>query len=629
MHYKQRFYLIILASCALTLSACSKSWIPGIDFPSSLSDAEQELPEKISQPEVVATYKFPWEVWPLRFDMRGGILKNEGILLGDHLLEQGERASALTEYRTVYSNSLSFNELEALVLRIASAELALGQAGNSLQTLTDYFQGIGTQENQVIDPRFSLIFGFAYGSIGNVEQSLAWFSRAERQSGGRGVFHDVADQGVKSLLQALSNDQFYPLAVSWANDSFIHRAVGNESQRRSKLGFVDPDPDKLRTFWAATSHTPVVGDPASFYASSHVGVLLPLSGRFAALGRSTKNGIELGLGSEVASDHVGVSVLDTAGDPFHASDLALQTISAQSPSVFLGPLLSDVATAVSDIARSNQLAQVTFSKNSFFKTGSGVFRLGPTVSSQINSLLEVCNATLGMSRFGIVFPEDRNGHEFAATFRDQLARRGLSLEFESSYFRGDAASLSLIAEQVDQYSIDGLLIPSSLDDASLFLRSLSSDSRSKIKLLGGANWYKPDELTRTSAALEGAIFVSPFFTASTRPIVSKFIEAYRSRYGTTPNFFAAQGFDAATMVAAALDRTNREGVPFQDAFSNIDNYAGVTGDISVLPDGELDRHFTVVQMRGGELFELQAQDSQAFIYRGNQEFSAEQNNLIQ
>ena len=239
---KQRSFRILIVLSTFCLIGCSGKWIPGLDFPRSLS-APDEAASTSSKPTtstVVQTYKFPWEVWPLRFDMRGAIIDNELILTGDQELEQGNRSAALNTYKRAMGASLTPLELEAVTLRISSLELSLGQAESALKTLSDYFVSIGKLENQVIDPRFSLIFAYSYGSTADINQSLAWFSRAERQSGGKGVYHDVAAEGVKTLLEAITNDQFYPLAVSWANDSFIHKAIGLEKSTKISNWICEP-----------------------------------------------------------------------------------------------------------------------------------------------------------------------------------------------------------------------------------------------------------------------------------------------------------------------------------------------------------------------------------------------------
>ena len=89
-----------------------------------------------------------------------------------------------------------------------------------------------------------------------------------------------------------------------------------------------------------------------------------------------------------------------------------------------------------------------------------------------------------------------------------------------------------------------------------------------------------------------------------RSIVRKFVEVYRAKYGKQPDFLAAQGFDAATMVLAAAKREKQEQLSFVQAFRRIDVYDGLTGAISVTSSGEVQRSYSVVKFERGRLIDL-------------------------
>jgi branched-chain amino acid transport system substrate-binding protein len=109
-------------------------------------------------------------------------------------------------------------------------------------------------------------------------------------------------------------------------------------------------------------------------------------------------------------------------------------------------------------------------------------------------------------------------------------------------------------------------------------------------------WDNAQKIARSQALFERAIFVTPFFAQSTREEVVKFIESYKGRYSNTPNFLAAQGFDAGTLIMNAAQASGNSGDGFEALLLRVPPYRGVTGVITVAQNGEFVRSFYVVEV---------------------------------
>lgn len=549
--------------------------------------------------------RYPWEVWPLETDLNGKPLHREEILKGDAYLKQGNRRKALSSYLNVKPGSVEGSEREALVLRIASTELALNDADHALTAVSDYFRAnkLGVDD---ADPRFSLILGYGYLKSGNVDQSLAWFSRIANVDGGRSALAESAKSGVRTALSTVPEAEFDHTDHTWTNDSLVSSYIARERRRRLGGGGVVAI-NRVDDLAIIEEEPAAVGEPAPQPAGvpgagAVVGVLLPLTGEYANLGQSTRNGIDLALAQE--ADSVSVVYKDSGPTAEQAYRSAGELVASDGAAVVLGPLLSEHAAAVSDAARQEGFPLVTFSKKDSFQTGEGVFRLGATASSQVKSLLDACHDKLGMRRFALVYPNDPNGREFALNFKNELRSRGGELVYESGYSKSDQNALVAISAEVESHRPDGIFLPDSLVNAARFFSLMAPESLRRTRPIGPASWDNQTELTQSQNVMEGAIFVSPFYTLSAKPTIARFVEAYRAKFGQPPNFLAAQGFDAATMVAAALKQGAEEGVPFSEALHSIEVYDGLTGTIRVERDGEIDRTYSVVQFKRGAIKEL-------------------------
>jgi len=288
----------------------------------------------------------------------------------------------------------------------------------------------------------------------------------------------------------------------------------------------------------------------------------------------------------------------------------------------MGPLLSSSADSIIDQARRDKMTALVFSKRSYFDTGRGIFRFGPTIESQVYSLLDACHRYAGLKKYAVIYPATLVGQEYAALFSARIRKLGLNLVYQNTYYPQDDNSLVSIAEDLEASDVEAIFLPDDLKVAARFWINLSPQARTGLKLLGPAGWDNAEEISHSRTVLNGAIFVSPFFIASERPLIRKFIETYKSRYGASPDFLAAQGFDAATLVAGAMKKQRKESMSFAQALQDIDFYDGLTGKISVETNGEVSRVFTVVQLQNQRLVDLGSSQELSFVMRGNEQAPA-------
>lgn len=565
----------------------------------------------------------PWEIWSFGYDVfTGAPLTDEILLRGDELVRRGKRKEAIIEYKKKRSSAAPPTLERARVHRLASVLISTGDAKQALAILGDHFRSVGTGAEEV-DTYSSILFGYAYARNHDLSQSLAWFARAARVEKGSERGADSAAEGVRFLLRTLPSHELYALTIQWKNDLFVHRLIGQESKRRS-MGGAQVDEREL---WAVREIATVHSQSGDQHLDGEktVGVLLPLSGRYASLGLSTQEGMNLALIADGHQSKIDVVYKDTGDDAIQATANFEQLAAHGGVQVVIGPLFASSAPVIGNLGRERRLPVVALSKKTDFQTGGGVFRLAPTSESQVDSVLDACYRKLGIVQFASVYQEDEVGREFAEVFRRKVRELGLELTYEASYHTDDANSFLAIGDELRERQVGAIFFPGSVEGATRFLTSISDSLKQKIRLVGTAKWDDPGELSRSRNALEGAIFVRPFLKESTRPIVSQFIQSYQARYGKTPDFLAAQGFDAATLVVAALQRAANEEVPFEAALSRIDSYEGVTGRMRVDESGEIVRKLPVVEIRRGSLQEVLAQETPSFVYKGNYEETVDPN----
>ncbi len=584
--------LILLAAICSATSACfSSSEKPKPARVTDMTYREEASPSE-AQP-------LPWEIWRPFMDLEGHKLSNSSLIYGDELRQSGRNKSALDTYIKASKESLLPREAEAAALRLSGQYLVLDQADKALSSVGAYFHRRGLNEANV-GLEFGLILAFSFGRSGDINQSLVWFARANTQAQRIPGGGHAATVGALLLLRSLPADKFESVANKWRADQFVNQLVGRERARRAALGYDQDDIRSEQPFWLGAAEINEPGQQGAISAvvdgETKLGVILSLSDRFGALGRDTRQGIDLALEANVDAPKIKIEARDVGVDTAAASAAVRELVAGSNVAMIIGPLLTEASVAAAGTARELGVPILSFSKSESFNTGQGVFRLGLTTTSQIEALVNAAYGDYKLTRFAIVYPQTAAGSEYLEAFRAKLAELNLPMILEISYSSSDESSMLEAVQRLESSTAEAVLIPDTIEVSTKLLSNIAPALKRRMRPLGTALWDNPSKIAHSQAVFDRAIFVTPFFANSARPVVQQFVESYRGRFKTAPNFLAAQGFDAATIVINAIKRSKQERIPLAQALTQLPPYDGVTGAVSIDTQGEVRRALYVVEV---------------------------------
>jgi branched-chain amino acid transport system substrate-binding protein len=552
--------------------------------------------------------RLPFELWSYGQDLTGQSLTNELIRHGDEFLKKGDFQSGLSVYQTVDLRSLGLNEAQAITARLASSELALNKFEDALLSISNFCEVSGLNA-QSVNGQLALLLGYGYGAQNDFDQALAWFGRSSVTETGSPIFVDAAEKASRLLLASIPSSQFDLVFAKWKDDQNFGGLVVQEKARRddsnnkNNFSFAGGG-----AFWRKnlptypTTSTPIRGSTTSTAPSDvSIGVVLPLSGPLAPLGEGTKNGMELAI--EVENEPKILVTFKDAQETVSGAQLAVQDLTTNAPKAnfIVGPLLSEQAAVVRQIAVAERVPMLSLTKGNAFETGDIVFRFGATSNSQMDTLLDAASSVAGISKFALAYPESPIGLEYANAFKKYVSAKGLQILYEATYTSGDVGKLEVIANDVARLNVGAIFIPDSIDSAKELLSHFPESARERIRPMGPATWDSPQSLAQSPAIFNRAIFISPFFVGSTNPLMAKFIDKYRKKFGKAPDFLAAQGFDAMTIAIGAARQTLQDGTSLDLAMKNIDAYDGLTGIMRVDTSGEVQRAYAVLEVKDGRI----------------------------
>ncbi len=175
-----------------------------------------------------------------------------------------------------------------------------------------------------------------------------------------------------------------------------------------------------------------------------IGAVLPMSGKYKALGEAVMRGISL----ELKGTDIEVVVKDSQGDVNLAGKMVEELAFDDGAMAIIGPLLSDDARRAALVAEELQVPIVTLSRaDRITEIGPYVFRNMLTNGQQAEALADYAVGTLGFKSFGVLYPNIPFGTEMANEFWDEIEKRGAvmraaeSYQYDQTTFTAEAKSL--------------------------------------------------------------------------------------------------------------------------------------------------------------------------------------------
>ena len=99
---------------------------------------------------------------------------------------------------------------------------------------------------------------------------------------------------------------------------------------------------------------------------------------------------------------------------------------------------------------------------------------------------------------------------------------------------------------------------------------------------------------------EGLVSASaPFDVNSTDPRIQSFTASYKKRFNDSPDFIAANSYDAIYMLAACFKNGATDADQIKTCLYNTKDYPGIGGQTSFDTNGEVIKPVSLVQVRGG------------------------------
>lgn len=319
-----------------------------------------------------------------------------------------------------------------------------------------------------------------------------------------------------------------------------------------------------------------------------VALLVPLTGRYAAVGRSIADAASLAV-IDTKDRALRITTYDT-GDGGALAVAAAQKAIAEGNRLFLGPLLAEDVRAIAGAAAAAHVPVIAFS-NDASVGADNVWLLGFQPGQSIDRVVRYAKAQ-GLTRFAGLIPPGVYGRNAATMLIRSAEAAGGSVATVQGYDRSPG-SLAKAMAALGKQKVDAVLIADAGRGAVALAPSIRKAVGPGARLLGTELWNAESGLS-AAPSLAGAWYASVdnqmFDQLSTR---------FVARYGRKPYRLASLGYDA-VLLTIRISSGWKVGDPFPvDRLGDSDGFVGVDGAFRFGDGHVAERALAVHQLGGG------------------------------
>jgi branched-chain amino acid transport system substrate-binding protein len=326
-----------------------------------------------------------------------------------------------------------------------------------------------------------------------------------------------------------------------------------------------------------------------------IALLSPDAGEMATFGRMMRNGSIMAFDEWNEQGLLGHrlewAIYDTNCE-FETARQATQQAIDDGLKFMIGPVCSEAAIGAATVAESAQALMISptathplVTVNGQGKTRPTIFRVSYVSSWQAKAAARFVHNDLTINKAAIlVNPRDDYATALAETFAQQFTAQGGEIVYQNTYTPGDS-DLADKLNAINQAGAEVIYLPADVAIVNqvadrlneLGLSKLSTESETGLTLLGSDSWASPE---LDLAATTGSYFTTHFVLTDEHPLGQTWAEAYKATYAIEPDTLAALGYEAATLLAVAIEQAGTfEPVIVARALEQ-GSFEGITGQIT-------------------------------------------------
>ncbi|MCW6511207.1 branched-chain amino acid ABC transporter substrate-binding protein [Lichenifustis flavocetrariae] len=336
-----------------------------------------------------------------------------------------------------------------------------------------------------------------------------------------------------------------------------------------------------------------------------------LTGPVAFFGIPIGNGVQLAVAqNQEALAKLGIDLqyvpADDQVDAAQAPTVARKVIQDADIIGVVGPIFGSTTNAVGPLYTQASVPMLTMGTAAALATkGWTMFRVVPNDDLQAAAVADYMTKALKITKIGVIDDGTQYGHGLAAAVKAQVAKDGGSVVVEEAIDpNGD--DFSSTVSKITASGAKGVFLGASVNTETVFNRQLVEGGYS-------GTFFAPDgTLSPDYVKLAGPSSEGTYFTSQAAPVadyggpkdgpLATFFNDYKAKFSADAQAYSAEGFDATSMIVAAIKSGVRDRAGLVDYLRSKD-YRGLTRTYKFQANGEpeSDTSINIYQIKNGKI----------------------------
>lgn len=289
-----------------------------------------------------------------------------------------------------------------------------------------------------------------------------------------------------------------------------------------------------------------------------VGLMLPYTGTYAALGTAITNGFKQYVteqGGKLGGQEIEYFVVDDESDPSKATENASKLIKRDQVDVLVGTVHSGVALAMAKVARDTKTLLIIPNAGADELTGPlcapNVFRSSFSAWQPAYAMGKIV-AERGHKNVVTVTWKYSFGEQSVAGFKEAFEKAGGKVTKEL-YLPFPNVEFQPFLTEIASLKPDAVFVFFAGGGAVKFVKDYDAAGLKKSIPLYGSGFLTDGTIDAMGGSGEGLMTTLHYADNLTVPKDQAFRKAYAIAYKTQPDVYAVQGYDAAQMLKTGLE----------------------------------------------------------------------------
>lgn len=359
-----------------------------------------------------------------------------------------------------------------------------------------------------------------------------------------------------------------------------------EGTKDSNVGSGKGDSDSIKIAVAG----PMTGD------NSEYGIGFYNAARLKAKEWNIKGGI---LGKQIE-----IVQYDDKNTPEEAATIAQKIVSEKDIVGVIGHFASGVCMTAAPIYQEHKIIEISPSSSHPDYSGIGdfIFRNNTIIAKEGAASIDIAVNDLGKKKIGIISIMTDWGTNTSKIIKEMLEKTDAKVVAHEEVMEGSDDYTPAItklneagAEAVICCGMYNLVAPVAKQ-----YKSINPD----IKIVGFSNSYSDQLIALGGNSVEGVCFPVIFFSESDEEDIKSYVESYKKEYGSAPSALTSQAYDSVGLLLTAIKEAGTtDSTKVKEKLYEI-NYKGVTGDTKFDSNGDVDKQFVKVTIKGGKFVKM-------------------------